>query len=334
MKSVKRLLCAFLCIIVIAMAFVPSMAADDNGDKEVIVGGCLFGVKLYTDGIPVVGLEGFETQSGRVSPAKDAGIKIKDVIKEINGKVMKNSSSVTEAVGSSNGKILSVKLLRDGVEKNINIEPKLSLDGSYKIGVWLRDSAAGIGTVTYVDAKTLEFGGLGHGICDSQSLSLMPMLRGVVSGVELSGIVKGKSGIPGEIKGSFKGKKTGALVSNKHSGVYGVFTTLPAELGEKMSVANASAVTEGDALIRCAVSGEVCDYKVKISKLNVKSDNGKNFVIEVTDPALLAITGGIIQGMSGSPVIQNGKLIGAVTHVMINSPTTGYGILIENMMEQ
>ncbi len=330
MKSVKRLLCALLCILIMTAVFIPSMAAED--EREVVVGGCLFGVKLYTDGVPVVGLEGFETTSGRASPARDAGIKIKDVIKEINGKVMADSKAVTEAVGASKGKTLDVTVLRDGVEKHIDLEPKMSRDGVYKIGVWLRDSAAGIGTVTYVDGRTLEFGGLGHGICDSQSLALMPMLRGVVSDVELSGIVKGQSGVPGEIKGSFKGGKTGALISNKQSGVYGIFTRLPSELSEKMKIADSSEVVEGEATIRCAVSGKVCDYKVKISKINTKSDNGKNFVIEVTDPALLNITGGIVQGMSGSPVMQNGKLIGAVTHVMINSPTTGYGILIENML--
>ncbi len=331
MKSVKRFLCLTLCLILMTVMFIPSMATQD--DKEVIVGGCLFGVKLYTDGVPVVGLEGFETQNGRVSPAKEAGIKIKDVIKEINGKAVTNSKSVTEAVGACDGKIIDIKVVRDGVEKNIGVEPKKANDGIYKIGVWLRDSAAGIGTVTYVDAQTLEFAGLGHGICDSQSLALMPMLRGVVSDVELSGIVKGQAGVPGEIKGTFHGGKTGALVSNKQSGVYGIFTKLPSSIGEKMQIAEASEISEGDAIIRCAVSGQVCDYTVKISKLNTKSDNGKNFVIEVTDSALLNITGGIVQGMSGSPVIQNGKLIGAVTHVMINSPTTGYGIFIENMMD-
>ncbi len=330
MKSIKRFLCMLLCVLLMATVFIPVAAADDG--KEVVVGGCLFGVKLYTDGVPVVGLEGFETSNGRVSPAKEAGIKIKDVIKEINGNSVADSKSVTEAVSSCNGKSVNIKLIRDGAEKNITVEPKQGKDGVYRMGVWLRDSAAGIGTVTYVDGQTLEFGGLGHGICDSQSLALMPMSRGVVSDVELSGIVKGQAGVPGEIKGSFRGGKTGALISNKQSGVYGVFTALPSGLGEKLKIADASEVAEGDATIRCAVSGQVCDYKVKISKLNIRSDNGKNFVIEVTDPELLNITGGIVQGMSGSPVIQNGKLVGAVTHVMINSPTTGYGILIENML--
>ncbi len=331
MKSVKRLICLTICVLCIFAMVIPSAA---ERDREVFVGGCLFGVKLFTDGVPVVGLEGFETPNGRVSPGRESGIKIKDVIKEINGVNMPNAESVTKAVKESDGKPISVKVLRDGCEMVFTVYPKKANDGIYRLGLWLRDSAAGIGTVTYVDTDTLEFGGLGHGICDSQSLALMPMLRGVVSEIELGGIVKGQSGVPGEIKGSFKGGKTGALISNTKNGVYGVFTRLPCGLGDKIKLADSSEICEGDAVIRSAVSGEIKEYNVKISKLNVKSDGGKNFVIEVTDSALLDITGGIVQGMSGSPVIQNGKLIGAVTHVMINSPTTGYGILIENMISQ
>ncbi len=330
MRSVKRLLCIILCVLSLVALAIPAAAADS--EREVVVGGCLFGVKLYTDGIPVVGLEGFEGSDGRCSPAREAGIKIKDIIKEVNGIVMTNAESVTREVEKSDGKSIAVKVLREGNEMIFNVTPKKAPDGKFRLGIWLRDSVAGIGTVTYVDTQTLEFGGLGHGICDSQSLSLMPLLRGAVSEVELSGVIKGKAGAPGEIKGSFKGGKIGALTANKKNGVYGVLTSLPDGLGEKMKLADSSEIVEGDAIIRSAVSGKLCDYSVKISKLNTRSEGGKNFVIEVTDPALLEITGGIVQGMSGSPVIQNGKLIGAVTHVMINSPTTGYGIIIENMV--
>ncbi len=328
MKTSKRFISLLLAVIAILAICIPVFAADD----EVVVGGCLFGVKIFTDGVPVVGIEGFEVSGKRCAPAHDAGIKIRDVIKSVNGRSVGSSADIIKAITSSDGEEVRIILERGGTEKEFTVKPMLSGDGVYRIGLWLRDSAAGIGTVTYVDPKTYEFGGLGHGICDTGSMSLLPMLRGVVSDVALDSVVKGQSGVPGELKGSFKGGKIGALVGNKHSGVYGVFSRLPSELGERMKLGDASTVTEGVATIRCSVSGRVQDYEVKISKINHDSDSGKNFVIEVTDPALLSITGGIVQGMSGSPIIQHGKLIGAVTHVLINDPTKGYGIFVEKMM--
>ena len=228
---------------------------------------------------------------------------------------------------------MTFTVLRAGKEKELSVTPLKSKDGMYRIGIWLRDNAAGIGTMTYIIPDTLEFAGLGHGICDGETMSLMPLLRGSVSEVELSSVIKGQSGIPGELKGSFRGGKPGSLISNKSTGEYGVLITLPQGVGEKLSVAAENEIKEGDAIVRCSVSGSVRDYTVRISKINCHSDNGKNFVVEVTDPALLEITGGIVQGMSGSPLIQNGKLIGAVTHVMVNNPTTGYGIFIGNMLD-
>lgn len=314
----------------------PVFAIDNNeGSKnEVIVGGCFFGVKLYTDGVPVVGIEGFETESGTKAPAHDAGIKLGDVIKSINDVPVTTSEQVTAMISSSGGGRLNVRVLRDGKEKTLTLKAEKGSDGIYRAGMWIRDSAAGIGTVTYVKERTLEFGGLGHGICDPETVSLMPMLRGSVSDIELSSVVKGKSGVPGEVKGAFRGGKIGSLVKNTQTGVYGLFTELPSGLGEKMRLADESELKEGEALIRTSVSGKCEDYTVKISKINCRADNGKSFVIEVTDKRLTDICGGIVRGMSGSPIIQNGKLIGAVTHVLVNDPTSGYGIFIGNMIEK
>ncbi len=329
----KRTVCVLLCILLLTVLILPVSAAGKAERQEVIVGGCLFGVRLYTDGVPVVGIESFETNNGKCSPAHEAGIKLKDIIIKINGTPVTTSSQITTIITGSGGKTITFTVLRAGKEKEISVTPVKATDGMYRAGIWLRDNAAGIGTVTYIIPETLEFAGLGHGICDGETLSLMPLLRGSVSEVELNSVIKGQAGIPGELKGSFRGGKTGSLISNKKTGVYGVMITLPQGVGEKLPVASESEVREGDAIVRCAVSGSVRDYTVRISKVNCHSENGKNFVVEVTDPALLGITGGIVQGMSGSPIIQNGKLIGAVTHVMVNSPTMGYGIFIGNMLD-
>lgn len=327
----KKILCLLLSVLTVCALLLPANAVNGKASDEVVVGGCFFGVKLYTDGVCVVGIDGFETENGIKAPAHDAGIKLGDVIKSINGTPVTTTEQVTSMISSGNGEALDLTVQRDGKEKSLVLTPKKSTEGVYRAGMWIRDNALGIGTVTYVDPSTLEFGGLGHGICDAETASLMPMLRGSVSEVEITSVVKGKCGVPGEVKGAFKGGKTGALTANKQTGVYGAFATLPKELGEKMRLADSAELKEGVAFIRSAIDGTLKDYEVKISKINCRAENGKNFVIEVTDGRLIEVSGGIVQGMSGSPVIQNGKLIGAVTHVTVNEPTKGYGIFIGNM---
>lgn len=333
-KTSKKILCLLLCLLTVCAIALPVCAANNNESQrnEVIVGGCFFGVKLITDGVPVVGIDGFETENGVKAPAHDAGIKLGDIIKSINSVPITSAEQITAMISSSGGEVLSLTVLRAGKEKSLLLTPEKSVEGIYRAGMWIRDNALGIGTVTYVKSDTLEFGGLGHGICDAETASLMPMLRGSVSDIELTSVVKGKCGTPGEVKGVFRGGKIGSLTANTQTGVYGAFAELPSSLGEKMTLADAMELKEGEAFIRTAIGGKPEDYKVKISKINCRADNGKNFVIEVTDERLIGISGGIVQGMSGSPVIQNGKLIGAVTHVTVNEPTKGYGIFIGNMV--
>ncbi len=331
-KGIKILLCLWLCVLILTALTLPLNADNQGGGREVYIGGTLFGASMLTDGVPIESVDGGETEGGTKAPAYDAGLKVKDIIKEINGTRVTTTTDVTSFITQCGGEALNVTVLRGEKRKNVKLTPVKGRDGIYRAGIWIRDSAAGIGTLTYVIPETLEFGGLGHGICDGETLSLMPILRGSVSEVEPLGIVKGKCGAPGEIKGSFKGGKIGALTANKVTGVYGIYATLPENIGEKISVAGRSDVREGEAIIRCSVSGKPEYYKVKLSKLNIGAENGKNFTVEVIDEKLLSITGGIVQGMSGSPIIQNGRLVGAVTHVLINDPTTGYGIFIENMI--
>jgi stage IV sporulation protein B len=195
--------------------------------------------------------------------------------------------------------------------------------------MWIKDSATGIGTVTFVHPETGEFGALGHGVCDEGGV-LLPLSRGVVTDAVISEIQKGKKGTPGELHGYLKPGKTGALTQNSNCGVFGAFATPPA--GEALPVGTRGELKTGKATLRTMLDGACpADYEIEIVQIHDKSEN-KSFTVRVTDARLLSKTGGIVQGMSGSPIIQDGKLVGAVTHVMINDPTVGYGIFIENML--
>lgn len=308
-----------------------SCAKTISGQK-LIPGGIPFGVKLRTDGVLVVDtapIEGTEK-----SPAAEAGILSGDLITAIDGKPVTSVSDVTKAIEESGGKSLTFTVKRDGSSLECKIMP-VKADGTdkYKAGLWLKDSIAGIGTVTYVDPSTLEFGGLGHGICDAETGVLFPAMQGTVKSVAISGATKGLAGMPGALKGSFGADNIGTITANTASGVFGKFDSLPADFGKPMEIAATNQVHEGDAYIISTVNSDgPKKYNVKISELNSAAANNKNFVITVTDGALIEATGGIVQGMSGSPVIQDGKLIGAVTHVLISNPAKGYGIFIENML--
>jgi stage IV sporulation protein B len=197
--------------------------------------------------------------------------------------------------------------------------------------MWLKDSTAGVGTVTYVIPETGEFAGLGHGICDIDTGKPLPLARGIVSGVNISGIKKGSPGSPGELRAGFMGGKVGILTDNRNTGVYGILSEhpdlVPIELGKREEIC------EGKAhIISTLDNSGAKEYEVELSAINKSSTGSKSFVVTVTDKALLEKTGGIVQGMSGSPIVQNGRLVGAVTQVFVNDPTRGYGIFIENML--
>ena len=239
-------------------------------------------------------------------------------------------------IAASGGKPITVTIRRNDTEFDVTVTPSLSsADQVYKTGMWVRDNTAGIGTITYVDPSSGAFAGLGHGICDSETGTLMPLSRGIVIDVTISGIQKGQCGVPGELKGHFASGKIGSLLGNTHAGIYGIMTEIPSGVSEQTAIPIAlkNEIRDGEATLLCTLDdGGICPYTVNIRKLKNSLDN-KNMEITVTDPALLEKTGGIVQGMSGSPLIQNGSLIGAVTHVLINDPTKGYGIFIENMLE-
>ena len=303
-------------------------------NEKLIVGGVPFGVKFNTAGVVVLGFSDLEGISKTQNPAYLAGLRPKDIIIKVDGSEIDGAAALTSVIEGCGGRALNVTYKRGGEERVARLTPAYSKsEGKYKTGIWVRDSAAGIGTVTYVVPKTGEFGGLGHGICDGETGDLIPMDRGFVTDVKIDSVKKGIAGDPGEIKGHFGANKCGSLKSNTDCGVFGVFSKLPDGLGKPVSLALRDEIKAGEAQLVCTLDGEGRQsYTVEISTINRKADGSKCFIIKVTDPKLIEKTGGIVQGMSGSPIIQNGKLVGAVTHVMINDPTVGYGIFIENML--
>ena len=312
-------------------------SAASVSDVRLLPGGMPFGVKFSTEGVLVVGFCDIDAEGGTVNPAYAAGLRVRDVITSVNGKQVADAAQFGSMVSGAGNQALTLTYTRGGKSHTATLTPARSVsENRYKTGLWVRDSGAGIGTVTYIVPSTGAFGGLGHGICDGESGTLVSMTRGVVSDVTVSGVQKGVSGKPGELKGYFGAEKTGTLLKNTDCGVFGVFSHIPTcSPMQALPIATPAEVKEGEAYIFCTLDGgKPCKYSVNISQIDRSATGPKCFTVKVTDPALIAKTGGIVQGMSGSPIVQNGKLIGAVTHVLINDPTTGYGIFITNMLAQ
>ena len=292
-----------------------------NQALKLVPGGKIFGIKIKQSHVTV-------TESKGV-PALKCG----DVILSINGEKVKSVSDFKNTLSRCGGESVTLRALRGESEIAIETRPTL-VDGEYKLGLSLRDGAAGIGTVTFIDPETGLFGGLGHGICDSDSGEVIEMDSGVATGAILGGVHKGECGKPGELTGILTDDVVGTLTVNSECGVFGVLDSTEQSSRTAIPVADRSEVFAGEAKIISTVkNGKTAEYKIEIFDIDQSSVGSKSFHIRVTDEALKAMTGGIVRGMSGSPIIQNGKLVGAVTHVMVANPTEGYGIFIENMLE-
>lgn len=303
-------------------------------DREMVIpGGNAFGIKMFTEGVIVVGLSDVSNGATR-NPAKTAGVRVGDIILTMDGHSVQSNEDVGKIVSSSNGEPMAVELERAGVRQTLELCPAKSEDGVYRAGIWVRDSSAGIGTMTYYEPSSGVFAGLGHAICDIDTGSIMPLHSGEIVDVSILGVNKGASGSPGELRGAFLPKTTGELRVNSQSGIFGV-GDMPDWKTDPVPLAMRHEVEEGPAIIRCTLAdNQVEEFAVQIEKVSIAQDNPtKNMVLHVTDPGLLEKTGGIVQGMSGSPILQNDKLVGAVTHVFVNDPTRGYGIFAENMSE-
>ncbi len=301
--------------------------------QYVVIGGELFGIKLYTDGVIIVDLEEIETGSGIVCPGKDSGIKIGDIVKSVDGKIVNSSSHFSKILQESKGKDIKITLLRENKKVVLNFKTVKEKDSDrYKAGLWVRDSTAGLGTVTFYNTNNNTFAGLGHPIFDIDTNEIMPMKSGVMADVKLNGLSKSSFGKVGELCGTLTGEKNGFLCLNDETGIYGYSLT---NKTEKIPIAVKQEIRQGKAQIRCTVNNSGPQfYDVEIVKVFSNSSSvNKDMIIKVIDEELLSETGGIVQGMSGSPIIQNGKLIGAVTHVFVNNPKQGYAIFAERMLE-
>ena len=309
-------------------------ASAAPAEVRLLPGGMPFGVKFSTDGVLVVGFCDVDAEGGSINPAYAAGLRTRDVITAVNGKQIADAAQFGTMIADSGENPLTLTYKRAGASHSATLTPARSIsENRYKTGLWVRDSGAGIGTVTFIEPQTGAFGGLGHGICDQESGALVGMTRGVVNDVTISGVQKGVAGKPGELKGYFGTTKTGTLLQNTDCGVFGIFSHKPINKQSALPIAHRHEIKDGEAHILCTLDGAgPCKYAIRISDIDKSASGSKCFTVKVTDPALIAKTDGIVQGMSGSPIIQNGKLVGAVTHVLINDPTTGYGIFIENML--
>ena len=308
-------------------------------DREVIPCGKVVGIKIDTKGILVLGVGQFEIQGKIANPCKGL-IEPGDMILKCNGVELKTKEDLRDLIETSKTGALNLTVLRSKAIKNIIIHPLYSMfDNEYKIGLWIRDSTQGIGTLTYVDPETGSFGALGHGITDTDTKKLMPIRDGEIITTTITHITKGKKGIPGEISGIIEYNDKNIIGQVRNNTSIGIYGELDKNMTKdiqynKVPIAFQDEVHEGKATILVdLIDNQIQEYEVSIQKVSKYSNEpAKGMIIKIVDQRLLNITNGIIQGMSGSPILQDGKLIGAVTHVFIQDPTRGYGIFIENMI--
>ena len=301
-------------------------------DMYVSVLGTPFGMKIYTDGVLIIALSEVDGASGNVSPATMCGLKIGDYIITLDGKKVYTNEDVSEIIEQSGGRALNIVINRNGKIKTLTLVPELSAStNAYKAGIWVRDSSAGIGTLTFYYPTNNVICGLGHGICDKDTGGLLTVNSGQLVGAEIVSLKKAVSGEPGELTGRITLARYGEILINSECGVYANANN-PQNNGKLMPVALKQEIKNGEATILTTISGNTPkEYRCSIKICDEKGV--QNLIVKITDEELIAATGGILQGMSGSPIIQNGKLIGAVTHVLIDDPTRGYAIFAENMLE-
>ena len=330
-KPAKVLVTFLLLIIVFSQHFLVS--ADTT--KKYIPGGIPFGAKIYCEGLYVSGFADKNEFKAHSNPSIKGGMKAGDIIRKIGEVKILSTDTLYQCIENSNGNQLTITVLRNGKEQNLTVTPYKCSDGKFRLGINVRDSIAGIGTVTYICTDDMSFGGLGHGICDFNTGTVIPMIRGEAYDVKINGINKGNPEIPGEIRGSFISLNNGKITQNTDRGIFGYFDYSKVKDLTAVDVAAVDEVKCGSAELICTLDNEGPKYyAIDIEQIDLNSNNKtKNFIIKIVDQSLINKTVGIIQGMSGSPILQNGKLVGAVTHVLVNDPTRGYGIFIENMLE-
>lgn len=320
-------------LLVIATIIAPSIKADAASQKMLVPMGNTVGIQMFTDGVLVVGMAA-SNNGTTASPAADAGILPGDLVVGLNGEKISSAEDFKKAAEKITGSEVSITVKRGGetLQFTLKLNPETNAP---EMGIWLRDMISGIGTLTFYDPETGKYGGLGHSINDIDTGTILPLGRGEIMHSSISGVVKGAAGAPGELTGTFDlNNVCGSIHKNTCCGIFGeLISGRPS--GEKaIPMGTESEIKLGKASAYANISGtEVKEYTIEIVRVYRNDLSGRSMMIKVTDPELLGITGGIVQGMSGSPIIQDGKLIGAVTHVMINDPTSGFGVSAERMLE-
>ncbi len=306
--------------------------------ESVIVGGSAIGIKMETNGVLVLGTASVTGMDKRTYQPAENRLKSGDYIIKINDTTIVEKEDLMRILKESDGSELCIRVRRGKGETEVAVTPVLTADGSYKIGTWVRDDTQGIGTLTYITMDG-EFGALGHGITDIDTGVVMEVGHGDCYDAEIIRVVKGEPGEPGELSGVIHSSEEERLGSVRVNTTQGIFGTVKEGIvnrrsGTVMEIGLKQEVKKGKAEVYCEINGTVNSYEIEIEKVDYADKNHtKGLVIKITDDELLEKTGGIVQGMSGSPIVQNGKLIGAVTHVLVNDPTRGYGIFIENMLQ-
>ena len=347
-KSAVIFVCLALALIVVSFIAAPNITEGESDpavievvtETVLIPGGHCVGVKMDVKGVLVVGLEEIESTTGQiVNPGLLSGLQIGDTILEIDGKKVYRASEVQALINKIRGDVL-LKVQRKDQMLNIKLTPIIANDdGLYKLGIWVKDKRAGIGTLTYYNPADKTFGALGHAITDAESGSVLSVAEGELLYSQVQSVKEGKAGEPGEIRGIFY-EADNPLGSLSRNTVYGIFGTMYEDItnplyAKPLVIATQEQVEKGPAYILTTLDGNSIErYEVEIEKINRQTaPDTKSMVIRVTDERLLEKSGGIVQGMSGSPIIQNNRIVGAVTHVFVNNPQKGYGIFIEWMLD-
>lgn len=315
---------------------VKEVTVTEKAEQKVMVSGEVFGIKLYTDGVIVVGIQEVQTDSGKKSPSGSAGIEVGDIIVAIDGENVYTSDQVQSILGANNGGSFEVKIKRGERYRDYTVTPVYcEREGCYKAGMWVRDSTAGIGTITFYNKQSGIFAALGHQINDIDTKEIMPMLDGEAVKATVSKIEKSTRGTTGSLECDFTNQTLGKLLSNTDCGIYGAYAEV-SECAKEYPVAAIQEVKKGKAtLISTVEKGQPKEYEIEITHIGFNENNReKNMIVKVTDKDLIDKTGGIVQGMSGSPIIQNGKLVGALTHVIVGNPQKGYAVFAQTMAEE
>ena len=349
MKTLKKtfliFILIFLYVFVLSRSYLPETIAVRGeeiriSDIQVIPIGEVVGIKLYTSGVLVVGTSGIESIDGKTyKPYENTEIREGDSIISINDNIINSTQELIDAINMYNGETVKITYIRNNEEKVCEIKPVQDRTGIYKIGLWVRDSAAGVGTVTFYNEDTQSFAALGHAITDIDTGDILQTSSGEIDNVSIISVVKGIEQQPGKIQGSIKQNSAiGSIYKNTPYGIYGIIknpNNLNIDFSKKVYVATRQEINLGEATILSDIDGEFKEYKIEIEKtyLNNNYDN-KSMVIKVTDEELLNKTGGIVQGMSGSPIIQNGKFIGAITHVFVKDSSIGYAVFADRMISE